>query len=99
MRAISAAFSRSSGDSPRRTASRAESQSPSAIDDAMRTPYQRIDTDSPPTSGRSAGRRNASAIGPGERNTAPYYPTPRRGVKRKAPSQRAGIDQQNPKIV
>src|SRR5215470_658498 len=75
MRAISAAFSRSSGDSPRRAASRDESQSPSAIDDAMSTPYHRIETERPPTSGRSGGTWNARAMGPGDRNTAPYYPT------------------------
>src|SRR5215831_3896359 len=85
MRAISAALSRSSGDSPRRTASRDESQRPSAIDDAMRTPYQRIETERPPRSGRSAGSWNARAIGPGDRNTAPYYPTAL-GVSNEKPS-------------
>src|SRR5262245_60044862 len=83
MRASSPALSESSGDSPRRAASRAASQRPSAIDDAMRTPYQRIETDRPPPNGRLSGRRNARAIGPGDRNTAPYYPTAIRGVNEK----------------
>src|SRR5262245_8228802 len=64
---ISAALRSSSAFSPRRVASRKASHSPSAIAEAMRMPYQRIESWSEPTHGKSSGSFRESAMGPGER--------------------------------